>query len=231
MVTVFRLGLAATALCVGLGLGGAPAMAQQAEPVMIKGKPYVYDPDNAQDVMRICAGCHGEAGAGSSGIYPRLAGLNADYLAEQLHKFMTRERENIPMIPFAVDRELSQRDVLDVTRYLSEIQIATHPPADMPPDGFARLQIMKKVLQIPREPGDVEAGHEVFASECAPCHGRKGEGRVKRPPLAAQHIAYLKIQVANFLAGKRSHEDVEAMRKRSDEDWRNLWAYVSTLAE
>ena len=226
-----QFGLKAAILCAALAVNGAVAMAQEAEPIMIKGKPYVYDPDNAQDVMRVCAGCHGEAGAGSSGIYPRLAGLNADYLAEQLHKFMTRERENIPMIPFAVDRELSQRDALDVTRYLSEIKIATRPPADMPTDGLARLVIMKKVLQIPREPGDVEAGREFYASECGPCHGRKGEGRLKRPPLAAQHIAYLKAQVTNFISGKRAHDDVQIMRARSETDWLNLWAFVSSLSD
>jgi hypothetical protein len=44
------------------------------------------------------------------GVYPRLAGLNADYLAEQLEKFKSRERGNIPMIPFANEREFPARD-------------------------------------------------------------------------------------------------------------------------
>lgn len=223
------LGLAARAVL--LVLLAWPAAAQQA-PVMIKGEPYVYDKDNAQDVMRICAGCHGELGnGGGGGAYPRLGGLNADYLAEQMRKFKSRERENIPMIPFAVDRELSERDVLDVTRYLSEIKLDTKPPADMPADGYARLQVMKKVLQIPREPGDVEAGKAFFAADCAACHGNKGQGRVKKPALAPQHIAYLKIQVDNFLSGKRAHEDMEILRARKPEEWKNLWAFLSSLSD
>lgn len=36
------------------------------------------------------------------------------------------------MIPFAVDREVSEQDVLDVTRFLSEIKLDTKPPANMP---------------------------------------------------------------------------------------------------
>ncbi len=228
-----RLGLAFAALFWGLASpGGTPVAAQEAGAVMIKGKPYVYDPDNAKDVMRTCAGCHGDLGAGGGGgVYPRLGGLNADYLAEQFHKFKTRERENIPMIPFAVDREVSEQDVLDVTRFLSEIKLDTKPPADLPADGYARLQVMKRVLVIPHEPGDVAAGKAFFAQDCAPCHGRNGEGRVKRPPLAAQHIPYLKAQVESFLSGKRGHDDLEILRAKTPADWANLWAFLSTLQD
>jgi cytochrome c553 len=221
----------AVVMVAGLVMAAGSAPAQQA-PIMIKGEPYVYDKDNAQDVMRICAGCHGELGnGGGGGSYPRLGGLNADYLAEQMRKFKSRERENIPMIPFAVDRELSERDVLDVTRFLSEIKLDTRPPANMPTDGYARLQIMKKVLQIPREPGDVEAGKAFYAADCAPCHGNKGQGRLKKPAIAPQFIPYLKTQVDSFLAGKRQHDDMDIMKARSPEEWKNLWAFLSSLQD
>ncbi|CAA7626780.1 Cytochrome c-552 [Candidatus Terasakiella magnetica] len=236
MMMIRHLGAAAAFI---LALVSA-ADAQQAPPpvaaapgqIMIKGKPYVYDRDNAMDVMRICAGCHGELGAGGGGgSYPRLGGLNADYLADQMRKFKSRERENIPMIPFAVDRELNEQDVLDVTRFLSEVKLDTKPPADMPNDGYARLQIMKKVLQIPREAGDLAAGKEFYGNDCAPCHGRKGEGRLKKPLLAPQHISYLKVQVASFLSGKRPHDDVELLKSKSETEWANLWAYLSSLQD
>ncbi len=232
MRTGLRLTLA-VAIAWGAILWLAPvSMAQPFAGIVIKGKPYVYDSDNAKDVMRICGGCHGELGAGGGGgAYPRLGGLNADYLAEQFKKFKTRERENIPMIPFAVDREMTEADVLDVSRFLSEVKLDTKAPPDLPKDGYARLQIMKKVLQIPREPGDLEAGKAFFAADCAACHGRKGEGRVKKPPLAGQHIAYLKTQVGSFLSGKRSHEDMEILRARTEQDWTNLWAYLSSLLD
>lgn len=227
-------GLRVIVAAAALWSAAPPATAQQVpfSGVMIKGQPYVYDPDNAKDVMRICAGCHGDLGAGGGGgSYPRLGGLNADYLAEQFKKFKTRERENIPMIPFAVDREMSEGDVLDVARFLSEVKLDTKPPPDMPKDGYARLQIMKKVLQIPREPGSIEAGKAFYAADCSACHGRKGEGRVKKPPLAGQHIAYLKTQVDNFLSGKRAHEDMEILKAKTPEDWTNLWAYLSSLLD
>lgn len=195
-------------------------------------KPWVFDPYNAQDVMRPCGACHGEFGSGGGGgVYPRIAGMNPDYLAEQLRKFKTRERENIPMIPFTEDRDLSERDILDVSRWLSEVTLATRPP---PPDvemgAYQRLLAAKQSVQIPLEPGDLAAGKALYAADCASCHGNMGQGRVKRPPLAGQHIPYLRNQITLMLSGKRKHDDIdEIIRPRSAEDWQNLWAHISTL--
>ena len=78
-----RLTLAFAVVLGVISLAGGPLAAQTADAppasgIMIKGKPYVYDPDNAQDVMRTCAGCHGDLGAGGGGgVYPRLGGLAA----------------------------------------------------------------------------------------------------------------------------------------------------------
>jgi cytochrome c553 len=215
----------------GACLLAGTAVAAEA-PVMVNGKAWVYSPEDAADIMRACAACHGEAGAGGGGgAYPRLAGFNAEYLAQQLRKFKSRERENIPMIPFATERELPERDVLGIARFLSEITIATKPPKDLPTDGYARLQAMKKVLQIPHEPGDDKAGGAIYQRDCAACHGKRGEGRLQKPPLAGQHIRYLRTQIDNFLTGKRPHDDVDRiMRPRSAADWDNLWAYVTALS-
>jgi cytochrome c553 len=208
--------------------GGTAAAAEP--PVMVDGKPWVYDRYDAQDIMRTCAGCHGEAGlGGGGGVYPRLAGQNPDYIAAQLRKFKSHERENIPMIPYATERELPEAEVRTIARYLSELPLQTKLPANLPEDGYARLQAMKQVLQIPREPGDAAHGGAIYAKKCAPCHGVHGEGRLLRPPLASQHVKYLETQIANFLAGKRPHDDVAAMRAHSEADWQDLWAYVTAL--
>lgn len=194
--------------------------------------PYKYDEAAARDINRVCAACHGEFGeGGGGGVYPRLAGLNQDYLAEQVRKFKSRQRENIPMIPFANERELSDRDVLDITRYLSGITLSTRPPAeDEPMDAHTRLMKMKQVVQIAREPGDAVAGKAVYDADCAACHGANGQGRVRKPPLALQHIRYLRTQVELFLAGKRPHDDIdELFRNKSPEHWNNLFAAISIM--
>ena len=43
-----------------------------------------------------CAGCHGPAGLGIPGMYPRLQGQYADYIETQLKAFRASERSNDP---------------------------------------------------------------------------------------------------------------------------------------
>lgn len=221
------------ATIVGAALA-SPGWAQKApEPRQLpNGKTWTYDADSGRDIMRTCAACHGEFGqGGGGGVYPRISGLHPDYLAEQLRAFKSRERENIPMIPYANERELPEKDVLDVSYYLAAITPPKHPPADdVAMDAFERLTQAKQAVQIPRQPGDASRGQALYNADCLECHARDGQGRVKKPPLAQQYIPYLRTQVALFLSGNRKHDDVdELMRPKSAKDWDDLWAYVSTL--
>jgi cytochrome c553 len=49
---------------------------------------------DAANGVPACAGCHGPAGAGMPGQYPRLSGQFADYLAQQLTLFREGKRTN-----------------------------------------------------------------------------------------------------------------------------------------
>ncbi len=191
-----------------------------------------FDEWNAKDIMRTCAPCHGEFGqGGGGGVYPRLAGMNADYLAEQIAKFKSRERENIPMIPFANDRELPARDIRDVTRYLAGITLATRlPETTGPVDGLERLLQAKMLMQIPRADGDIERGKQLYGEQCGVCHGREGQGRVTKPPLAGQHTDYLQTQITNFKKGNRPHPDNDELFMRTTRrDMDDILAYMSVL--
>jgi cytochrome c553 len=189
-----------------------------------------YDEFNAKDIMRTCAPCHGVYGEGGKG-YPRLAGFNADYLAEQIRAFKSRKRENIPMIPYATDRELPERDISDITKYLSSIKLDTKlPELSGRIDGLERLQQAKMVVQIPKWDGNIENGKKIYDENCAECHGNKGQGRVKKPPLAGQYSEYLEEQIKNFVKGKRQHEDTPELfeaRRRGEID--DILAYLSVL--
>lgn len=215
------------------GLSGTAWAEGAPEPrTLPNGKTWTYDADAGRDIMRTCAACHGEFGeGGGGGVYPRISGLHPDYIAEQLRAFKSRERENIPMIPYANDRELPEKDVLDVSYYLASITPSRHPPADdVAMDAYERLKLAKQAVQIPRQPGDVEAGKKLFNADCMECHGRDGQGRVKKPALAQQHMPYLRTQIGLFLSGLRKHDDVdELMRPKSAKDWDDIWAYVSIL--
>lgn len=191
-----------------------------------------YDPDNARDIMRVCAACHGEFGeGGGGGVYPRLAGLHRDYLATQIRKFKDHSRENIPMIPYATERELPENEVRNISIFLSEIKLANRmPELDPKMDAYERLMIAKRVLQIPKAPGDVEKGAAFYKDECAVCHGKLAEGKGEKPPLAGQHTRYLRAQFERYQRAERDHPDREDIFKgRSDEEWQNLLAHLSIL--
>ena len=225
--------LAVAAVMVVAGLNGAAWAQKTPDPRQLpNGKTWTFDADAGRDIMRTCAACHGEFGqGGGGGVYPRISGLHPEYIAEQLRAFKSRERENIPMIPYANERELPEKDVLDVSYYLASITPPKHPPADdVPMDAFERLTLARQAVQIPRQPGDVAQGQKLFNADCMECHARDGQGRVKKPPLAQQYPPYLRSQIDLFLAGGRKHDDVdELMRPKSAKDWDDLWAYVSTL--
>lgn len=216
-----------------VGMSAAAAAQQVPTNVVLpNGKTWAFDADSGREIMRTCGACHGEFGeGGGGGVYPRISGLHPEYIAEQLRAFKSRVRENIPMIPYANDRELPEKDVLDVSYYLATIKPPKHPPSDdTAMDAFERLKLAKQAVQVPREPGDIVAGKTLFDADCMECHGRDGQGRVKKPPLAQQHMKYLTAQVVLFLKGQRKHEDVdELMRPKAAQDWGDLWAYVSTL--
>ncbi len=196
----------------------------------IEDEAYIED---GKDIYVVCAPCHGPEGqGGGGGDYPRLAGMPYEYLKSQLRAFKARERINIPMFPFTVERELTDQDILDVSAYITEMELQTRL-ADMGEhvDGYVRLLAAKKVLQIPRAPGDVEAGKALYDEACARCHGANGEGRLPHdPPLAGQHTKYLKKQFTDMLGDERLHpRPGKLIEPLSADDVQNLLAYFSIL--
>lgn len=189
------------------------------------------------EINETCAGCHGEYGEGSpDGEYPRLAGLSPGYIARQLRHFKSRERINIPMTPYATERELPEADVLAIAAYLASLQLPSKlPPVD--PETFnalERLQASKRVVNIPRYPGGVSAGRRLYQTECAGCHGKDARGSTQPeiPPLVGQHSLYLRRQVAKFRGGERLHDkprDAAIFRQFDDTEIDAILAYLSVL--
>ncbi|CCQ73143.1 c-type cytochrome [Magnetospira sp. QH-2] len=191
------------------------------------------DPLDGEDIFITCAPCHGDqAQGGGGGKYPRLAGMSQKVLAEQLRDFKSRERTNIPMFPFTSERELSDQDILDVTAFITSITLRTYlPPVEGRVDGLERLLAAKRVLQIPRAPGDLKRGRDLYGQyECGRCHGEQGEGGPSDPLLAGQHIPYLERQFERMAKDERFHPKPDRyIAPLSAEDIQNLLAYISVL--
>lgn len=196
------------------------------------------DREYAEEINETCAGCHGEFAEGTTnGEYPRLAGLDANYLAKQLRVFKSRERLNIPMTPYTTERELPEEDLVLIAAYLSQIEI----PSKLPPideskefDALARLKASGRVVNIARYPGDIKKGRLFYNKECAGCHGKKAQGTQSRevPPLAGQYSIYLTRQIKKFRSGERLHDDprdADIFKSFSDTQINNMLAFLSIL--
>lgn len=71
----------------------------------------------------VCAGCHGPTGAGNEPLkYPKLTGLQPDYVAQQLHDFKSGKR-NTPMAATmkAMTAGLSDADIDNLAAYIATL--------------------------------------------------------------------------------------------------------------
>lgn len=197
------------------------------------------DLELGEEINVTCAGCHKENGQGSeNGVYPRLAGMDARYLAAQLRDFKSRKRLNIPMFPYTTDRELPEEDVMAVAAYLASIKLQTRmPPVDEKTfDALERLKLSKRILNVARYPGDLAKGKKFYKKECGTCHGKTGKGKHTKknfiPLLAGQHSIYLLRQIKLIRNGKRPHDepdDDKLFRLYSDGEISDMLAYLSVL--
>lgn len=194
------------------------------------------DLETGQQINGVCAACHGDNGqGGKKGEYPRLAGQKVGYLKEQLVKFKSRQRINLPMFPYTEDRELPDADIEHIAAFLANIQLETKlPEFKDSDDALTRLLKTEKVLNIPRSEGDVSAGKAIYESKCVRCHGAKGEGKSFMPMLAGQYTIYLKRQIELFQKGERQHDEDAAPGKDvlapfSKDEIRDMLAFLTTL--
>ena len=198
------------------------------------------DRDLGEEINETCAGCHGEHGqGGKEGEYPRLAGLPATFIAEQLLLFRDRARTNLAMVEYVDHRQMPDDDIAHIAVYLAGIALPSRlPPADESAPGFdsyQRLLDAKRVVQIPLAEGDLDRGEALYRRECSSCHGSDGMGKADQgvPMIAGQYTSYLWRQVDKYLSGKRIHDkddpDDELLAAFSREEVRDILAYVSTL--
>ena len=198
------------------------------------------DLEIGEEINELCAGCHGEYGqGGKQGEYPRLAGQPYQFLYDQLILFRERKRPNLAMVEYVDDRHMPDDDIQDISAYLAAIELPNRlKPIDENAPGFdalARLEEAKRVLQIARAEGDVDAGAKLYRRECRSCHGKDGRGDADDvvPLLAGQYTAYLWRQVDKYIDGIRIHDpsapDDRLLAEFSRQQLRDIFAYLSVL--
>lgn len=195
---------------------------------------HAADAERVLDLMGVCATCHGEFGQGGArGEYPRLAGQSEKYIASQLQSFRSRKRVNFPMFPYTEERDLSDDDIHAISSHLASIKLSTTPPTFKgDEDALTRLQMMDKVMIIPRAEGEVANGGKIYQKECASCHAKDGRGRGSFPMLVGQYSNYLRKQANSFVKGERPHDEEDSrgiLAELKDTDIRDILAYLTSI--
>ncbi len=142
---------------------------------------------SANGAQYACFTCHGGNGAGdSAGAVPRLAGLPAFYLAAQLEKYASGERQNEIMTPIA--QALEADEMRAVATYYAAMEPALAATTGAPPATGDLVQHGASLSAI----GSAQA----MIPACANCHGPYGTGMAPSvPPLAGQGSAYMSARL------------------------------------
>jgi cytochrome c553 len=168
-------------------------------------------PDAIKDKVAVCAACHGEDGNNDNPQYPVLAGQNARYLYLQLRDFKEGRRHDPQMEPMA--KPLSREDMLALGEYFSK-----QKPKPSPFNADA---------------AKVAAGRaKADADLCSMCHLGGFTGQNEIPRVAGQHYAYIKKQLEDFRARRRTNDAGNMTSVSSgltDADIENLAQYITSL--
>lgn len=153
-----------------------------------------------------CASCHGASGEGQ-GNFPRLAGMDAIYLARQLEEFASRKRASAVMTPIAKSLGASERAAL--AGYYARLP---PPPANSPAGSNPSGQQLA-----------LQGAWSKGVPGCVQCHGPGGRGAgASFPALAGQTAGYISAQLRAFRAGQRTNDPLQLMRgpasKLTDEE-------------
>jgi cytochrome c553 len=167
----------------------------------------------------VCQACHGANGNSTNPEWPSLAGIGADYVADQLKNFKEGKRNNPVMKPNAMS--LSPGDMADLGAYFDSLTNTG----------------------LEADPSYWQAGEKLYRSgdparaipACMACHGPTGRGNepAKFPALRGQQSVYVMKQLNDYASGARPtgpNGIMQTISKRlSPDDIRNVASYVQGL--
>lgn len=192
-----------------LALAGTVAMAQ------VKG-----DAAKGKEIVdKTCVACHGADGNGPVPNFPKLAGMDANYMLKQLQEFKNKRRPSDIMTPIA--GELSADDMANTAVYFA---------SQKPAAGFVKeagLLDAGKALWVNGNPGS-------GVPACGSCHGDKGQGDDRYPRLAGQYAEYTIDQLNLFKTGKRKNDkrQMQAIADRlSEQEMKEVAEYAASLQQ
>lgn len=163
------------------------------------------DPDRGASLAGTCAACHGLDGKSTvRDVYPSIAGHGERYIAEQLARFKSGERQNAIMQPFAA--MLSAQDMRDLGAHFaaqsSDAGIADDSVVESGPyQGMKFYEIGQKLYRS----GDVERS----IPACMACHSPTGAGNPgpAYPHVGGQVSWYTARRLQEYRDGETGQDD------------------------
>lgn len=172
--------------------------------------------DARQIAVTLCAACHGPDGNSTDPAYPKIAGMDREYLAKQLNYYASGKRRNDIMA--GIVATIGETDFLPLAAYFSSQRPL---PGKV---GNARLAEIGKQIY---EDGNTETG----VPACAGCHQSNGLGNARFPRLAGQHQAYTLQQLGEYKSGRRAADRlmVSVGQRLSADEMKALAEYIAGL--
>jgi cytochrome c553 len=165
----------------------------------------------ARDKAQVCFGCHGPNGNSQSADYPILAGQSWRYIYIELKDFKEGRRSDEQMSPMA--EKLSLDDMMLLGEFFAAQRQAP--------------------IKFQADPVKVEAGRKISdAALCPMCHLGGFVGQNEIPRVAGQWPQYIKKQLADFKARRRTNDAgnmTSIASTLSDADIENLSQYIASL--
>jgi len=194
------------------------AAAQGGEPIRVV-LEFEPDIDNGRRTFEICARCHlPEAWGNDDGTYPQLAGQHVNVLMKQLLDIRSGKRANPSMQPFVQQRTIGgYQNLSDVVAYISTLPMTpAHTRGPWPPENPVYTE-----------------GKQIYAQNCAGCHGETGQGNnaLSYPRLQGQHFTYMQRQARLVRNNLRSvaPEMVALFKAFADDELDKVLNYISYL--
>jgi cytochrome c553 len=163
--------------------------------------------------LALCAACHGKDGNSTDPQYPILAGQNWRYIYLELQDFQAGRRTDPVMSPMAAG--LSKADMTALGNWYAAQKYK--------PTGFKT------------DPDKVKLGlAKADETLCDMCHLGHLSGQNEIPRVAGQHYAYVKKQLLDFKAHRRTNDGgnmTSVAGTLSDTDIDNVAQYAASLQQ
>ncbi|MDG2456296.1 MAG: c-type cytochrome [SAR86 cluster bacterium] len=153
--------------------------------------------DSGKDKVATCVACHGQDGNSMVGLWPSLAGQNANYLVRQLQHIKSGKR-SIAVMAGLLDN-FSTEDLSDIAAfYASKNNTIGQVEAD-------KVELGRKLYYS----GSLEKG----IPACTACHSPKGKGNAPAgyPLLSGQQADYVTKSLKNYRSGERNNDESSQM--------------------